>query len=352
MKKLKKLLALGMALTMALALTACGTRGGDSSATPNTDTSSDDQTWTFIIAHTDTEARSVNIAAEEFAEYMKEKTDGRFVVRVSANGELGDDEELLKAVQLGTINMYIGYNGIVAGLLGDTLEMFELPFLFDDGDHMLRTFANGGLDLYNEQLVGTGYYCAGVSYEGARSIMSTKGVIDSVDAMKGLKIRCGNVQTYIDYYNAVGAAPTAIQFGEVYTSLTQGVIDAVDHIVPLIEDQKYTETAKYCTIDNHFISPCCYIVQEGFIESLPEDIREIFLEGVQIMCDRQSEIDDGYEADLPGTIWKESGVETYYMPEELRQEFKDLTAPMYEAYQGKHADLYEKAMALVEENRA
>lgn len=349
MKKLKKLLTLTLSLSMLLTLAAC-TRGGENTG-GSASGDSGDQTWTFTIAHTDTEARSVHIAATEFAQFMDEQTDGRFQVRVAANGELGDDEELLKAVQLGTINMYIGYNGIVAGLLGDTLEMFELPFLFDDGDHMLRTFANGGLDLYNEQLTGTGYYCAGVAYEGARSIMSTKGPIDSMDAMKGLKIRCGNVQTYIDYYTTVGAAPTAIQFGEVYTSLTQGVIDAVDHIVPLIEDQKYTEAAKYCTIDYHFISPCCYMVKEGFIESLPDDIREIFLEGVEKMCQRQSEIDGGYEKDLPGTTWKEKDVETYYMPEELRQEFKDATVPMYDAYKAKHAELYESAMALVEENR-
>lgn len=345
--KLKKLLSLILALTMALALFGCGSRGSSGG-----DTASEDQTWTFTIAHTDSEARSVHIAATEFAEYMADKTDGRFQVRVSANGELGDDEELMKAVQLGTINMYIGYNGIVAGLLGDTLEMFELPFLFDDGDHMLRTYANGGLDLYNSQLEGTGYYCAGVGYEGARSIMSTKGVIDSLDDIQGMKIRCGNVQTYIDYYEAIGAAPTAIQFGEVYTSLTQGVIDAVDQVVTIFEDQKYTEAAKYCTIDNHFISPCCYVISESFLDTLPDDIREIFLEGVQIMCDRQTEIDGGNEKDLPNTTWKEKGVETYYMTEELRQEFKAETEFLYSAYEEKHPDLYEAAMALVEENRA
>ncbi len=344
----KKLFALALTLSMALSLAACGRPAGSAG-----DGSGDDgeTTYTFIIAHTDTEARSVHIAATEFAAYMNEKTNGRFQVRVAANGELGDDEELLKAVQLGTINMYIGYNGIVAGLLGDKQEMFELPFLFEDGEHMLRTFEGGGLDLYNSQLEGTGYYCAGVGYEGARSIISTKGVIDSLEDMKGLKIRCGNVQTYIDYYKAVGASPTAIQFGEVYTSLTQGVIDAVDHIVPLMEDQKYTEAANYCTIDYHFISPCCYVVKEGYIESLPEDIREIFLEGVQQMCQRQSEIDGGYEADLPGTTWADEGVETYYMSDELRQQFKDLTAPLYDAYNAKYPDLYEAAMALVDENR-
>lgn len=357
MKKMRKLLALGLALTMALALCACGARGGSSASTSTAEGSgeetaaADGQTWEFIIADTDSEEHSTNVAAKEFADFMAEKTDGRFQVRVSANGELGDDEELLKAVQLGTIGMYVGYNGIVSGLMGDTLTMFELPFLFEDGDHMLRTFNNGGLDLYNSQLEGTGYYNVAVGYEGARQIISTKKCITSLADIKGMKIRCGNVQTFLDYYNSVGSAPTTVQFGEVYTSLSQGVIDAVDHVITVMGDQKYQEVAKYLTIDYHIISPICYVVNENFWNTLPDDIKDVFVEGVNQMVERQTEIDKGNEVNYPDEWAAENGVEVFVMPQETRDEFKAASQSVYDAYEQKHPDLYEAAMQLVEDNR-
>lgn len=347
--KLKKLLSLALALTMALTLFGCSRpseNGGEEAA----EGGSDGETWTFTIAHTDTEARSVHVAAEEFAEYMAEQTDGRFEVRIAPNGELGDDEELLKALNLGTVNMYVGYNGIPAGLLGSNLAMFEMPFLFDDGDHMLRTFANGGLDLYNKQLEGTGYYCVAMGYEGARQMLTTEKPVETIEDMHGLRMRCGNVQGYIDYYEAVGAAPTTVQFGEVYTSLSQGVIEGVDHVVAILEDQKFTEVCNYAIMDYHIISPLTYMISDSFLDTLPDDIREIFLEGVQAMADKVTEIDGGYERDLPAQ-WEENGMTVIYPTDEVRAEFREAAQPVYDAYEAEFPELAAEAWALVEENR-
>lgn len=340
----KKFIALTLSLVFVLSLCACGTRTSDGDVSAD----SSAQTWSFTIANTDTDSRSLNKAAKEFADYMSEQTDGRFQVRVAMNGELGDDEELLKAISLGTVDMYIGYNGIMTGLLGDKVGMFEMPFLFNDRDHFLRTMDNGGLDLYNKQLEGSGYYCVGMAYEGARQMLTIKPVT-CLEDMKGLKIRCGNVQSYIDYYTAIGAAPTAIQFGEVYTSLAQGVIEAVDHVACILEDQGFVGAAKAYTQDSHIISPCCYMVSDKFLDTLPDDIREIFLQGVADMCAKQTEAEGGLEETLP-TKWAEEGLTITILDDSERARFREAAQSVYDDYAAKYPELSTEAWALVEAN--
>ena len=141
MKK-QRILALMIALVMlAFTLTGCGTRG-------STNESGDDETITIKIAHTDSGTRSTNVAALEFKEFMESETNGRVTVEVYANGELGDDEDLLKGLQLGTCQIYIGSETTVSGLLGSQYGFVELPYLYENYEAWEKgTFEMGGLAL-------------------------------------------------------------------------------------------------------------------------------------------------------------------------------------------------------------
>ncbi len=326
--KTKKLAAI--VLTVVLVLTMFAGCGRNSLG--NSGESSDSQPIVIKVAHTDSASRSTNVAALEFKDFMESQTNGKVSVEVYPNGQLGDDDDLVKAVKLNTCQIYIGGQGTVSGLLGPQVGITDLPYLYDTYEDWLKgSFDNGGLALYNSLLSDSGYVCLDFEYDGMRNIITTDKPVRSIDDLKGLKIRVTNTDLNLAIYKAMGANPTPMAFGEVYTGLTQGTVDGVDHCLGVMVDQTYYEPCKYLTLTGHMNSPLVVISSSAFVDSLPADVKSIFDEGIAKMAASQRELEHDAETGYLQTM-KDHGVEVIELSDSEKQGFKDATAPIYDKW--------------------
>lgn len=320
--KIKRGLALVLAVGLALLLIAGCSPEEESGTTPGGETP--DEPIIIRVGHTDTSARSTHVCMEWLAEFMDEKTDGRVVVEVYSDGQLGDDPELCRGLLLGTTQVYYGLCGVLGGIVGTKLDILDLPFLYNSYDEWVEgTFGKGGIEIYNELLEGSGFVNVDFMYNGMMNLCSSKRVYHNHEDMKGFKVRVTDSELNVATLEAMGANPTPMSWGEVYTSVAQGALDGLMHSLGVFNDFKFYEMAPYFTISEHQSSPYTVVMSTEFLESLPDDIYDIWMDGIQQACAKQREM--------------ERKLELQYI-----EDFRDVGATVYELTPEEKTAFYER----------
>lgn len=194
--------------------------------------------------------------------YMTEKVDeksgGKMRVEIFPNEQLGTEKECIEALQLGYLAMTKTSSAPMEGFVPE-MKVFGIPYLFRDTDHFWRAL-NGpiGKELLlagqTKRLRGLCYYDA-----GARSFY-TKKRIDRPADLKGMKIRVQNSEMSMKMVKAMSGSPTPIPWGELYTSLDQGVVDGAENNPPSYRTSRHYEVCKYYTLDEHTRLPDILII--------------------------------------------------------------------------------------------
>ncbi len=204
---------------------------------------------TLKLGHLANEDNSWHKGALKFAEEVKTLTNGKVEVKVFANDAIGKEMDLINGMQLGTVDMTI---------TGESLQnwapkaaLLAIPYAFKDMAEMDKA-VNGPLgeeskkDIIDKAKVVPLAYFA----RGPRNLTSNK-PIKTVDDVKGLKMRVPNVPIFMQFWRGVGAQPTPMAFGEVFTSLQTGVIDAQENPLALIKSASFFEVQKYVNRTEH-----------------------------------------------------------------------------------------------------
>ena len=211
-------------------------------------------------------------AAEACGAELKEKSGGAHSVTVFPAQQLGNEAEMLQQLQTGALDMAFMTVAEVSNRAPD-LGAFYAPFLASDISHagrILRTdTAKGLLDQLPAKagVVGTGYGMAGL-----RQIVA-RGKIDSAADLAGKKIRITPFTPNLDFYNALGAAPTPMPLPDVYDALANGQVDAIDMDAELIWVLKYYENADTVLQSDHMMFPMVGLVSAKVWAGLSEEDR-------------------------------------------------------------------------------
>lgn len=321
--KFKKVLAVILLVALGIATVGCG-RGGSGGADK-------DETIVIKVGHTDTSNRSTNICIEWLADYMAEKTDGRVVVEAYPDGQLGDDPEMCKGILLGTVQVYYGLCGVLGGIVGPELDILDLPFLYNSYDEWVEgSFEKGGLEIYNELLEGTGYACVDFMYNGMMNLCSSKKVYHNKEDMAGYKVRVTASEMNVAIFKALGANPTPMSWGEVYTSVVQGALDGLTHSLGVFNDFAFYEYAPYFTIAEIQSSPYTVVMSTEFLESLPDDIFDIWMDGLHQACAKQREMERQLELEYIDKFIEE-GATVHISTDEEKAAFYELCKDIYAA---------------------
>ena len=319
--KLRKFLALMLVIALLAATVGCS-RGASGEATEG-------ETIIIKVGHTDTANRSTNESILWLADYMAEQTDGRVVVEAYPDGQLGDDPELCKGLLLGTDQVYFGLSGVLGGIVGPKLDILDLPFLYNSYDEWVAgSFEKGGLEIYNELLEGSGYTCVDFMYNGMMNLCSSKKVYHNAEDMAGYKVRVTSSEMNVAIFNAIGANPTPMAWGEVYTSVAQGAVDGLTHSLGVFNDFKFDEYAPYITLSEHQSSPYTVVMSTEFLESLPDDIYDIWMDGIHQACQMQRDMERELELEYVDTFIA-NGDTVYTNTEEEKAAFYALCGDIY-----------------------
>lgn len=204
---------------------------------------------TLKLGHLANEDNSWHKGCVKFADEVKALTNGKVEVKVFPNDSLGKEMDLINGLQLGTADMVI---------TGESLQnwapkaaLLAIPYGFKSMAEMDQA-VNGplGEEIKKEivekaKIIPIAYFA-----RGPRNLTSNK-PIKSVDDVKGLKMRVPNVPVFMQFWRGVSAQPTPMAFGEVFTSLQTGVIEAQENPLALIKSASFFEVQKYVNRTEH-----------------------------------------------------------------------------------------------------
>ena len=217
-----------------------------------------------------------HIGSEHFAKRVAELTQGKVEVRIYPSSQLGNERELVEAMQVGTIEMGASTTAVGARFMKE-MEIFNLPFLFKDFPHLYKILDSQlGEDL-NQAGQKKGLRVLGWWVGGSRSIYARKPISD-LASMKGMKIRTIENPVVLATWKALGLIPTPIPFGEVYTALQQGVVDAGEGNVISYESMKFDEVAPHLSHIKYLITVQLLLIGENYFKGLPGDVQAALLQ--------------------------------------------------------------------------
>lgn len=322
---MKKLLVVLLSLTMCMViLTSC--------ANSSKDEAKGETEYPIVIkiGHTDSSQRSTHTWSVWLGEYLEEKAPGKFKVEVYSDGQLGDSPDLVAGLGLRTVNMVFDLSSVFTTVAGPASSCIDLPYLYPSyEDWVSGTFENGGLELFNEAIADSDFYCIDMYYNGMRQVISRDKNYHNSDDLKGQKIRIAQNELNISIWDAMGANPTPMSWGEVVTSLSQGQINALDHSLGVFNDFNLHEIAPYVTLTNHASSPFPVVCSKSWIESLAAEDREVLEEGVHKMCEQQREEERGKEIKYLERFVNEGATVEELTPGEV-EAFKEAVIPVYD----------------------
>lgn len=267
-----------------------------------------------------------------FVELVNEASDGRIKATANYGSELGSQREQVEMAQTGSLEMVVAAPGTGPGVWVPELMMFEFPYLFEDNDHYLRVLK--GMEEEVSNLVKPhGFTAVAGQSMGSRHMMTNK-PINQLSDLAGLKMRGPNA-VYISMFNRLGASGTTTDWNEIYNAISTGVIDGMEASPSMIYSMRFHEVANYMAETNHIMAAVYYFFNTDWLESLPEDLREIVLDAADKAAQYQSELDIAdQEAALEKMIAE--GL-TVTQPRDM-DAFVEATKPMLDEYRAKGAN--------------
>lgn len=209
---------------------------------------------------------------EKFKEIIEKETDGDISVKLFPGNQLGSTEEQLEQVQLGVTEMISSGN---PGL--DKIEYLSLPYLMKSNSHWSHVLESDIGKEWNDTLKNEmGIQNIGILPRGPRVISSNRKVNKPED-MEGLKLRSPERDYYVQTFEALGANPTPMDFGEVYSGLQTGVVDGQENPLETFYASGLEDVQDYVILSNHMYKPAFVTINDEFFQSLSEDHQQAIL---------------------------------------------------------------------------
>ncbi len=287
-----------------------------------------DKTRVVRVAHAQNEEHPQHKALLEFEKYVEEKTNGEIDVQIFPNELLGPQAQSVELTQTGAVDLALVGLGVLEGF-EESYTVFNLPYVMDSKEHYHAVMNDNDIigpvfeSTKKSGFVGLTWFDAGV-----RNVYTTNKAINTPDDMKGLKIRVQTSPTNVKMLQALGASPTPMAFGEVYTGLQQKVIDGAENNELALINNKHGEVAKYYSYNMHAMLPDILVINSDLLEE------KLTKEQAQIIKDAAE-----YANEWEVEAWEDAVNEAKEKAEGLGVKFSH---PDIKLFQDKMASLHEE----------
>ncbi|MBC7006439.1 TRAP transporter substrate-binding protein [Photobacterium sp. BZF1] len=290
---------------------------------------------TFKLSHNHPRDHAVHKAMDHMAKEVRALTDGEVRIRIYPDAQLGTQRESMELMQNGALEM-VKTNAAELEAFAPAYSAFNLPYLFRDkthyynvkegevGEEILASSRDSGF-------IGVTYYDA-----GARSFYTSK-PIETPEDLKGMKIRVQPSPSAISMVNALGGSPTPLAYGELYTALQQGVVDAAENNIPSFSLSRHSEVSKYFSLDEHTMVPDVLVIStkayDGLSEEHQEALKKAAMSSMEVMKElwAESEAKERAKAEKMGV--------TFVKPNKTA--FVEAVQPMYDELEKSNPELNE-----------
>ena len=214
------------------------------------------------------------VTNDEFARRVNEKLKGRYEVKVFHSSQLGSDEDMLKGIKVGMLEMF--QPSTVMSTVDAKFGIFEMPYLFKDRAHVKRVFEDPQIRAaLLDTLPAKGMRILGLWENGFRVITNNVRPIVKPTDLKGIKLRVPSGVWRVKMFRAYGANPAPLAYGEVFAALQAGVMDGQENPMSQIYGGKFYEVQKYLSLSNHVYTPSYAVISEHFWKTLPPDVQQV-----------------------------------------------------------------------------
>jgi TRAP-type transport system periplasmic protein len=266
-----------------------------------------------------------NLAAEHFEKIVEAKTGGAIDIQLFPASQLGSERDMIEGLQLGSLEMTLTSTGPLGNFVPQ-VKLFNLPFLFKDRERCYAVLDGDIGRSIADLFPKVGIRSLGWYENGFRNITNSRNPIRTPEDMKGLKIRVMEDEVFILTMKALGASPLPMAFGELYTALEQGAVDAQENPLAVIHSSRFFEVQKYLAITGHFYSPAMLLISEIAWNRLSPDHRKIIADAAAEAKEFERRISMEADENLLAELKKE-GMEVSF-PD--KTPFIDAVAPVYE----------------------
>ncbi|KOF15578.1 ABC transporter substrate-binding protein [Ensifer adhaerens] len=290
------------------------------------------QAETLTLSTPDADTSEITLAANKFAELVSVKTNGELTIKVFPNGTLygGDPSAGVKQLAGGSLDMLLNSTSLYA-TFNPKFTAVAIPYQFRDIEQ-LRAYLDSDLgqelqsDLSNIGILGLDLWSRPL-----RQITNSKLPITSPADLKGMKLRVPNNPLWVEFFGAMGAAPTPMAFAEVYNALQLKVVDGQENPINVPVSARLFEVQKYATISNHIadawvlgMNPARY---EGLSDSFKAALRDAAKEAEAWKAENDA-------ADIAKSLetLKANGMEVNELTDEQRQAFVQVAAGLSDKF--------------------
>ncbi|RSL35350.1 TRAP transporter substrate-binding protein [Salibacterium salarium] len=284
----------------------------------------------------------------EFKEIVEEETDGDIHVKTYHSSQLGDDREMMESLQLNTQEVTIPSTAPVANFV-EEFTVFDFPFLFPNeqvADEVLDGEIGDQLldKLEDEEMVGLAYW-----ENGFRDLTNSKRPVESAEDFEGLTLRTMENDLHLDAFSELGANPTPMAFGELFTAMQQGTVDGQENPLATIYLESFYEVQDYYSDTHHVYSPFVFLMSKQFYDGLPDEYQTIVedaaVEAGEFQREQNREANEELLADL-----EEEGMEITEVSDEDRAEMAEIVQPVIDEYAEEiGTDFVDKVYQAIEE---
>lgn len=240
---------------------------------------------TLSLSHQMAASHSINQTAEEFARLVKEKSEGKMAVDVYPSATLGTETENLQALTNGTLDCAVIAAEFYANYV-DEAGILCLPFMYDSyDDAYAKLHSEAGDKIKDMILESTDVRVTDWYVLAFRQIFTTEKAINTVDDLSGLIIRIPDSNTYKTTFSQLGAAPTAVAWGETYTALDTGLVSAVENTPESVMSASMQEVTKYVNETNHILGPTTISISNKVYQKLTDDQKAVIDEAAKEACE-------------------------------------------------------------------
>ncbi len=284
-----------------------------------------------------------DLGCQKWKQLIEERSNGKFKIELYPSSQLGSKDDVMDQMVAGEPVATLTDGAFFYDRGVKDMGIVFGPFLFNNWDEAYKLNASQWFADQSKLVEEKAHLkIIGADWKyGARHTLTTKPV-NKVEDFKGMKIRVPTNNIQVKGFEVLGATPTPMALGEVYTSLQQGTIDGVENPLAVLYNGKFHEVAKYLLLDGHVFNITNIVVGTDFYNSLSDDQKKLLVDTCReagmyqnkIVEDSEQEILNKFKAEGvtvvdPSPEFKKALVDTskkfYTLPD-----FKDWTPGLYD----------------------
>lgn len=328
-KSLLILFSVLMGILLCFMLVGCGGENSTENETNNNEAAAeyaDLESVNLLLASGAPVDNIGDVWQKSIAENVSEITGGKLTIEYHGNSELGGDADIFRQLQSGDIQMVAAQPSSVVPYVGEA-GCFDLPMAFVGYDaETIDAVLNGdneftqALDSAYEE---NGFVNLGFVQDATFRITTSNVPLNTLEDYKGLQIRTMQSANSIAFWEALGAAPTPLDFSEVYISLQNGTIDAQENPTDTIVGSSIQEVQKYYENTNHTLSTYNMVMNKEAWDSLDPKYQEALVEAIAMATEETMATQPDREAAATQTM-KDAGMQEIVYDDSFYEEVLNL----------------------------